>query len=118
MTPHKYDHILIHRNPYNNKPITIEYRDPKFIQTRIYFQCERVTISGEKRQKYNCHKGSTMLPFLCILKESRTTPMRTVKVHEEKSVRFTSDAAKITQKIEYLHESISSIIISRDGRVF
>jgi len=40
MTPHKYDHILIHRNPYNNKPHTVEYIDPKFIQTRIYFKCE------------------------------------------------------------------------------
>jgi len=40
MTPHKYDHIQIRRNPYTQKPHTIEYIDPKFIQTRIYFQCE------------------------------------------------------------------------------
>jgi len=49
MTPHKYDHILIHRNPYNNKPHTVEYIDPKFIQTRIYFKCESEYFRKKKK---------------------------------------------------------------------
>ena len=40
MTPHKYDHTLIHRNPFTQKPQSITYIDPKFIQLRIYYKCE------------------------------------------------------------------------------
>jgi len=40
MTPHKYDHILIQRNPFIHKPQSITYIDPKFIQLRIYYKCE------------------------------------------------------------------------------
>ena len=49
MTPHKYDHILIHRNPFTHKPQSITYIDPKFIQLRIYYKCERVSFLVRKR---------------------------------------------------------------------
>jgi len=47
MTPNKYDHILIHRNPYRqySKPKQTEYKDPKFLQLRIYFKCESTYYS-------------------------------------------------------------------------
>ena len=51
MTPHKYDHILIHRNPFNHKPQSITYIDPKFIQLRIYYKCEEASSLRRKNDQ-------------------------------------------------------------------
>ena len=36
---HKHDLITIHTNPFNQEEPPI-YQSPKFVQLRIYYQCE------------------------------------------------------------------------------